>query len=120
MQNAKIPVETESIGESHVMFQQEDGMPLMWATQVPMEQLKEMLVVRTDGVRAVQGVQAIAELQAGRLQPGLSMEGGCNKSWNVLCDFEPVEKPRYETRCGSAFHPCFLPTVHSTSASRTQ
>lgn len=93
MQSAKIPVETESIGESHVMFKQEDGMPLMWATQAPMEQLKEMLVVRADGVRAVQGVQAIGELQAGRLQPGLSLEGGCNKSWNVLCDFEPVEKP---------------------------
>ena len=91
MRNAKKPIETESIGEWHVTFQKEDGMLLTWAIQAPMEQLKEMLAVRADGVRAVQGVQAIAELQAGRLQPGLSLEGACNKSWNVLCDFEPVE-----------------------------
>jgi hypothetical protein len=45
MGNANIPVGMKSVGDWHVMFQQKNGMLLMWATQAPMEKLKEMLLV---------------------------------------------------------------------------
>jgi hypothetical protein len=43
MGNANIPVGMKSMGEWHVMFQQKDGMLMMWATRAPMDKLKEML-----------------------------------------------------------------------------
>ena len=44
MRNANIPVGMKSMGDWHVMFQQKDGMLMMWATQAPMEQLKQIVV----------------------------------------------------------------------------
>jgi hypothetical protein len=58
MGNANIPVGMKSMGDWHVMFQQKDGMLMMWATQAPMEQLKQMVVkMGCEGVREVAGVQ---------------------------------------------------------------
>jgi hypothetical protein len=54
MGNANIPAGMKSVGDWHVMFQQKDGMLLMWATQAPMEKLKEMLLVALRG-KGVQG-----------------------------------------------------------------
>jgi hypothetical protein len=61
MGNANIPVGMKSMGDWHVMFQQKDGMLLMWATQAPMEKMKEMLLVAAGGkgVRGVAGVQGV-------------------------------------------------------------
>jgi hypothetical protein len=64
--NANIPVGMKSMGEWHVMFQQKDGMLMMWATQAPMEKLKEMLVVA-----AGKGIQGVAGVQGGRFWSGL-------------------------------------------------
>ena len=44
MGNANIPVGMKSMGDWHVMFQQKDGMLMMWATQAPMDELKQMVV----------------------------------------------------------------------------
>ncbi|MBV8213175.1 MAG: hypothetical protein JOZ08_08105 [Verrucomicrobia bacterium] len=44
MGNANIPVGMKSMGDWHLMFQQKDGMLMMWATQAPMEQLKQIVV----------------------------------------------------------------------------
>jgi hypothetical protein len=41
---ANIAVGMKSMGEWHVMFQQKDGMLLMWATRAPMEELKRMFL----------------------------------------------------------------------------
>jgi hypothetical protein len=42
--DSNIPAGMKSLGDWHVMFQQKDGMLMMWASQAPMEKLKEMLV----------------------------------------------------------------------------
>ena len=52
MDNANIPVGMKEMGNWHVMFQQKNGMLLMWASQAPMEQLKQVLVA----FRRVQGL----------------------------------------------------------------
>ena len=44
MPNASVPVGMKSMGDWHVMFQQKDGMLMMWATQAPMEEFKQMVV----------------------------------------------------------------------------
>jgi hypothetical protein len=50
MQTANMPVGVQSIGDWHIVFQRKNGMLLMWATQAPMERLKELLVSGRDGV----------------------------------------------------------------------
>jgi len=56
MGNANIPVGMKSVGDWHVMFQQKDGMLMMWATQAPMEEFKQMVVkVGWEGVCGGQG-----------------------------------------------------------------
>ncbi|MBV8815361.1 MAG: hypothetical protein JO271_12795 [Verrucomicrobia bacterium] len=42
--NGKIPASFQSEQGWHMMFQQKDGLLLMWASQAPMEKLKQMLV----------------------------------------------------------------------------
>jgi hypothetical protein len=54
MDNADIPAGMKEMGDWHVMFQQKNGMLLMWASQAPMDQLKQVLVALR-GVRGVQG-----------------------------------------------------------------
>jgi hypothetical protein len=53
LDNADIPAGMKAMGDWHVMFQQKNGMLLMWASQAPMDQLKQVLVA----LRGVQGVQ---------------------------------------------------------------
>jgi hypothetical protein len=54
MDNGNIPAGMKEMGDWHVMFQQKNGMLLMWASQAPMDQLKQVLVA----LRGIQGVQA--------------------------------------------------------------
>jgi hypothetical protein len=65
MGNANIPVGMKSMGDWHVMFQQKDGMVLMWATQAPMEQLKQIVVKL--GRKRVLRIQEVAGVQSGHL-----------------------------------------------------
>jgi hypothetical protein len=53
MRNANIPVGMKSMGDWHLMFQQKDGMLMMWATQAPMEQLKQIVVKVAPKLRAI-------------------------------------------------------------------
>jgi hypothetical protein len=53
LDNANIPAGMKAMGDWHVMFQQKNGMLLMWASRTPMDQLKQVLVA----LREVQGVQ---------------------------------------------------------------
>ena len=62
LDNANIPAGMKALGDWHVMFQQKNGMLLMWASQAPMDQLKQMLVALR-GVQGVRGVQRVAEVQ---------------------------------------------------------
>jgi hypothetical protein len=55
----------KSMGDWHVMFQQKDGMLLMWATQAPMEQLKQIVVKL--GRKRVLRIQEVAGVQSGHL-----------------------------------------------------
>jgi hypothetical protein len=66
MGNADIPVGMKSVGDWHVMFQQKDGMLMMWATQAPMEQLKQMVVKL-----GWEGAQGVAGADRGRLRSSL-------------------------------------------------
>jgi hypothetical protein len=66
MGNADIPVGMKSLGDWHVMFQQKDGMLMMWATQAPMEQLKQMVVKL-----GWEGAQGVAGAERGRLRSSL-------------------------------------------------
>jgi hypothetical protein len=50
--DSNIPVGMKSLGDWHVMFQQKDGMLMMWASQAPMEKLKEMLVAALGAAQA--------------------------------------------------------------------
>ena len=63
MENADIPVGMKSMGEWHMMFQQKNGMLLMWATRAPMEQFKQMLVLG----KGFRGVRPVTGVQGGRL-----------------------------------------------------
>jgi hypothetical protein len=67
MGNSTIPAGVKSLGEWHVMFQQKDGMLMMWATQAPMEQFKQMVVKL-----GWEGVQRVAGVQRGPLRSSLS------------------------------------------------
>jgi hypothetical protein len=44
MGNANIPVGMKTVGDWHLMFQQKDGMLMMWATKAPMDEFKQMVV----------------------------------------------------------------------------
>src|ERR1700740_386515 len=66
MGNADIPVGMKSVGDWHVMFQQKDGMLMMWATQAPMEQLKQMVVKL-----GWEGAQGLTQADRGRLRSRL-------------------------------------------------
>jgi hypothetical protein len=61
MGNANIPVGMKSMGEWHVMFQQKDGMLMMWATRAPMDQLKQMVVAIWGGGASPRAVVRRAE-----------------------------------------------------------
>lgn len=65
MGDANIPVGMKSMGDWHVMFQQKDGMLLMWATRAPMDQLKQIVVKL--GRKKVLRVQDVAAVQGGHL-----------------------------------------------------
>jgi hypothetical protein len=81
MGNADIPVGFKSVGDWHVMFQEKGGMLMMWATQAPMEQLKQMVVKAgwegARGIRRILGVQRVAGVQGGT--PRDTHRGGENK-----------------------------------------
>ena len=57
LDNANIPAGMKAMGDWHVMFQQKNGMLLMWASQAPMDQLRQVLVASTGGVRGIANVQ---------------------------------------------------------------
>jgi hypothetical protein len=57
LDNANIPAGMKAMGDWHVMFQQKNGMLLMWASQAPMDQLKQLFVVSTGGVRGIANAQ---------------------------------------------------------------
>jgi hypothetical protein len=57
MDNANIPAGMKAMGDWHVMFQQKNGMLLMWASRAPMDQLKQVLVARIGRVRGLADVQ---------------------------------------------------------------
>jgi len=57
LDNADIPAGMKAMGDWHVMFQQKNGMLLMWASQAPMDQLKQLFVVSTGGVRGIANAQ---------------------------------------------------------------
>ena len=68
MGNADIPVGVKSVGDWHVMFQQKGEMLMMWATQAPMEQLKQMVVkAGWEGARGGRGVAGQGETSPRRL-----------------------------------------------------
>ena len=61
--NSNIPVGMKSVGDWHVMFQQKDEMLMMWATQAPMEQLKQMVVkLGWEGDRGVRGIAGLPDV----------------------------------------------------------
>ena len=64
MGKANIPVGMKSMGDWHVMFQQKDGMLMMWATQAPMEEFKQIVVKveRQKGVRRAQEVAGLPDV----------------------------------------------------------
>ena len=70
MGNANVPVGMKSVGDWHVMFQQKDEMLMMWATQAPMEQLKQM-VVKLGWHKGVRGVPEVVGVHGGRLWSGI-------------------------------------------------
>jgi hypothetical protein len=57
LDNANIPAGMKAMGDWHVMFQQKNGMLLMWASQAPMDQLRQVLVASMGGVRGIANVQ---------------------------------------------------------------
>ncbi len=65
MDNANIPAGMKAMGDWHVMFQQKNGMLLMWASRAPMDQLKQVLVAMMGEVRR------LAEVQEELRQPAL-------------------------------------------------
>lgn len=57
MDHADIPAGMKAMGDWHVMFQQKNEMLLMWASQAPMDQLKQVLVAMRGEVRGLADVQ---------------------------------------------------------------
>jgi hypothetical protein len=64
MDNADIPAGMKAMGDWHVMFQQKNEMLLMWASQAPMDQLKQVFVVSAGRVRGIVEVQEEASQHA--------------------------------------------------------
>jgi hypothetical protein len=68
--DSNIPDGIKSMGDWHVMFQQKDGMLMMWASQAPMEKLKEMLVA---ALGAAQTRAAQEKITQRRFPPSLKL-----------------------------------------------